>query len=144
MGQTPASADLDDLEDIAYGDQEALGAAVRHAWYHLPGCERYSLIVPDEGSAERTGKGSGRPALNAPALHLQPNPASEALLIRTDLKEPGVWTIVNIAGTILNSGAWADDDQLRVDVRALPAGLYYFVLTPGAGRPTAAKFSVIH
>ncbi len=107
--------------------------------YDLAGSPCDTLGI--DGPAVATGEPGGGGKAN---LSVQPNPASETLLIRTDLKETGVWNIVNIAGTILNSGVWTDDNQLLLDVHTLPSGLYYFVLTPDTGRPLATKFSVIH
>ncbi|MBP6827635.1 MAG: hypothetical protein KA165_13825 [Saprospiraceae bacterium] len=143
MGQTPASAGLDDLEDIAYGDQEALGAAVRHAWYHLPGCERYGLIVPDEGSEERA-KAENKQDLKTSFLRIEPNPAFQSILISTNLTGTGAWAIVGTGGTVLSTGNWAGDKQLRVDVQHLAPGMYFFLLIPDRGEPIPAKISVIH
>ena len=143
-GETPAAAGIDDLKDVAYGDQETLGAAVRHAWYRLPGCERYGLIEPNEESQEREEADNTRLGPKLSALHVQPNPASETLVIGTDLKCKGTWTMRTLSGIILNAGTWTYDNQMRLDARMLASGLYYFILKTEDGRTLSAKVSVIH
>jgi hypothetical protein len=65
-------------------------------------------------------------------LHVFPNPVSQSeLTINHNLKK-GVWQVISMAGKVLQVGEVNQEALLKLDVSALPPGMYLVKLDDGS------------
>lgn len=145
MGATPTTSESSDMATLAYASQSTYGAAVRHAWPYMPPSERFTLVAPNENATNARGvvQESIASIKSSDMIRIQPNPASDEVLISLPKPMGGQWNLINATGNIVRSGVWqASESNMVMETSSLSIGLYFYVFRPLQGVPIAQKLII--
>jgi hypothetical protein len=106
--------------------------------YDVPGsiCDSLGIDAPMVGSKEPRQNQQDR-------IKLQPNPASDEVLISLPKPMRGQWNLINATGNIVQSGLWKEtQSSLTLETSAIPTGIYFYVFRPEQGVPLVQKLVI--
>ena len=106
--------------------------------YDVPGsiCDSLGIDAPIVGAEE--------PRLNKkPGMTLQPNPASDEVLISLPEPMSGQWDLINATGHIVLSGKWQEAElSMTLETSSLPTGIYFYCFRPQQGASVVQKLVI--
>ncbi|MCW5924145.1 MAG: T9SS type A sorting domain-containing protein [Saprospiraceae bacterium] len=105
--------------------------------YDLPGSPCDTLGID--------GPTTSAPTPPAPdLLHLQPNPATDEVLVSFHQPMEGRWQLVAPSGQVVRAGLWSvTQTTQRIDISHLSAGVYFFRLVAESGRVVSMRKVVV-
>jgi hypothetical protein len=145
MGTPTTTTESTDMTTLAYASQSTYGAAVRHAWQYMPPAERFTLVAPNENATNARGVVQEAIASikSSDKIRIQPNPASDEVLISLPKPMRGQWNLINATGNIVQSGLWKEtQSSLTLETSAIPTGIYFYVFRPEQGVPLVQKLVI--
>ncbi|MBX2891720.1 MAG: T9SS type A sorting domain-containing protein [Saprospiraceae bacterium] len=112
---------------------------------HLPNYRLYDLPGSPCDTLGINGPTTSAPAPPAPdPLHLQPNPATDEVLVSLHQPMEGRWQLVAPSGQVVRAGLWpAAQTTQRIDVSHLGAGVYFFRFVAESGRVVSTRKVVV-
>lgn len=143
-GDTLSEEDYDILRDIAGQCPLEGGSAVRIAPYHLPQAETVSYLREEQGeeaceALERSQTG----LLHGLGVSIAPNPAQDFITVRLPRRHVSTYSIYDATGKLqLESTPGISSFQTTIQVKRLPAGIYFIRLTDDSAATYLLKFVI--
>jgi hypothetical protein len=111
----------------------------------MPPAERFTLVAPNENATNARGVVQEAIASikSSDTIRIQPNPASDEVLISLPKPMRGQWNLINATGNIVRSGIWQEaQSSMILETSTLPTGIYFYVLRTQQGAPLIHKLVI--